>query len=173
MAEAKLPSISSTLPGQRAGMKAPASASSSTEAVAGAAGDVAARKQIRGSSLLLVGRVLSVGVNFGIQILIVRYLTKADYGAFAYALSLVALGSSIATFGLDRSITWTNRPGVGAFVTAGGAAPLGTWVDFDLTGAVAGNGTYSFALQDGSSDVARYHSKEAANDPQLVVTFGS
>jgi O-antigen/teichoic acid export membrane protein len=85
-------------------MKAPASASSSTEAVAGAAGDVA-RKQIRGSSLLLVGRVLSVGVNFGIQILIVRYLTKADYGAFAYALSLVALGSSIATFGLDRSIT--------------------------------------------------------------------
>ncbi|MGH3031769.1 MAG: flippase [Gaiellaceae bacterium] len=87
-------------------MKAPASASPSTDAVArGAAGDAAARKQIRGSSLLLVGRVLSLGVNFGIQVLIVRYLTKADFGAFAYALSLVALGSSIATFGLDRSIT--------------------------------------------------------------------
>src|ERR687891_112527 len=86
-------------------MKAPASASTPAEAVAGAAGDAATRKQIRGSSLLLVGRVLSLGVNFGVQVLIVRYLTKADYGAFAYALSLVALGSSIATFGLDRSIT--------------------------------------------------------------------
>jgi O-antigen/teichoic acid export membrane protein len=35
----------------------------------------------------------------------VRYLSKADYGAYAYALSLVTLGVSIATFGLDRSIT--------------------------------------------------------------------
>jgi O-antigen/teichoic acid export membrane protein len=65
----------------------------------------ATQKQIRGSSLLLVGRFLALGINFAIQVLIVRYLTKADYGAFAYALSLVALGSSIATFGLDRSIT--------------------------------------------------------------------
>ena len=73
----------------------------------------------------------------------------------------------------EGSITWANRPPAGPFVTAGGAAPLGTWVDFDLTGAIAGNGTYSFLLKDGSSDVARYHSKEAANDPQLVVTFGS
>src|ERR687891_388910 len=81
-------------------MKAPASASTPAEAVAGAAGDAATRKQIRGSSLLLVGRVLSLGVNFGVQVLIVRYLTKADYGAFAYALSLVALGSSIASLGL-------------------------------------------------------------------------
>jgi PKD repeat protein len=73
----------------------------------------------------------------------------------------------------EGAITWATRPAVGPFITAGGAAPLGTWVDFDLTGAVTGDGTYSFALKDGSSDVARYHSKEAANDPQLVVTFGS
>ncbi|MGH3031770.1 MAG: DUF7594 domain-containing protein, partial [Gaiellaceae bacterium] len=73
----------------------------------------------------------------------------------------------------EGTITWATRPAAGAFVTGGGAAPLGTWVDFDLTGAVAGNGTYSFVLKDGSSNVARYHSKEAANDPQLVVTFGS
>ena len=86
-------------------MKAPATTSSSTDAIAGAAGDAAARKQIRGSSLLLAGRVLSVGVNFGIQVLIVRYLTKADFGAFADALSLATVGSSIATFGLDRSVT--------------------------------------------------------------------
>jgi O-antigen/teichoic acid export membrane protein len=86
-------------------MKAPASASPPGDATAGAAGEAATRKQIRGSSLLLVGRMLSLGVNFGVQVLIVRYLSKADFGAFAYALSLASLGSSIATFGLDRSIT--------------------------------------------------------------------
>jgi O-antigen/teichoic acid export membrane protein len=63
------------------------------------------RKQIRGSSLLLSGRFISLGMNFAIQILIVRYLSKADYGTWAYVVSLVSLGVSVATFGLDRSIT--------------------------------------------------------------------
>lgn len=80
-------------------------ASADTPAAASPAAHAATRKQIRGSSLLLLGRFLSLGVNFGIQILIVRYLAKADYGAFAYALSLVSLGTSVVTFGLDRSIT--------------------------------------------------------------------
>ena len=65
----------------------------------------ATRRQIRGSSLLLVGRFLSMGVNFAVQVLIVRYLTKSDYGAFAYALSIVTLGATLVTFGLDRAIT--------------------------------------------------------------------
>ncbi|MBX3011398.1 MAG: flippase [Caldilineaceae bacterium] len=63
------------------------------------------RRQIRGSSLLLSGQFISKAINFAVQVLIVRYLTKSDYGAFAYALSLVALGESVATFGLDRAIT--------------------------------------------------------------------
>ena len=67
--------------------------------------ETAARRQIRGSSLLLVGRFLSMGVNFAVQVLIVRYLTKSDYGAFAYALSIVTLGETLVTFGLDRAIT--------------------------------------------------------------------
>src|SRR5574342_386937 len=67
--------------------------------------EFAARRQIRGSSLLLVGQLLAKGVNFGIQVMIVRYLSRSDYGAFAYGLSIVALGESIATFGLDRAIT--------------------------------------------------------------------
>lgn len=64
----------------------------------------ATKRQIRGSSLLLFGQILSKGLNFFIQVLIVRYLTKSDYGAFAYALSIAALGETITTFGLDRSI---------------------------------------------------------------------
>lgn len=63
------------------------------------------RSQIRGSSLLLVGRAITMGVNFVVQILTVRYLTKTDYGAFAYALSIVDLGQMVATLGLDRAVT--------------------------------------------------------------------
>ena len=61
--------------------------------------------QIRGSSLLLVGKFLSRGVNTLVQILIVRHLSQAEYGAFAYALSVVTIVQVIATFGLDRAIT--------------------------------------------------------------------
>lgn len=71
-------------------------------------GSAKARKettgQIRGSSLMLVGRTMSMGVNFVVQILIVRYLTTEAYGAFAYALSIVALGQTLITFGLDRGV---------------------------------------------------------------------
>ena len=65
----------------------------------------ATKKQIRGSSLLLFGRLLSVGLNFASQVLIVRYLSKADFGAWAYALSVVAFFQGLSTLGLDRGIT--------------------------------------------------------------------
>ena len=62
-------------------------------------------KQIRGSSLLLVGRMISLGTNFLVQVLIVRYLTdKADYGAFAYALSVVTIATTFVALGTDRAI---------------------------------------------------------------------
>jgi trimeric autotransporter adhesin len=81
---------------------------------------------------------------------------------------------SVADVGWSEgTITWTTRPAPGSFLTNGGGAPLGTWVEYDLTGAVEGNGTYSFVLKDGGTDAARFSSKEGANDPQLVVSFGS
>lgn len=66
---------------------------------------MATRKHIRGSSLLLAGRLLSVSLNFATQVLIVRYLSKSDYGAWAYSLAIVAFFSPFATLGLKRSIT--------------------------------------------------------------------
>jgi O-antigen/teichoic acid export membrane protein len=65
----------------------------------------AAKKHLRGSTLLLAGRVLSMAINFAVQVLTVRYLSKSDYGAFAYALSMISLGSSLAVFGLEKTIT--------------------------------------------------------------------
>jgi O-antigen/teichoic acid export membrane protein len=43
--------------------------------------------------------------NFGVQILIVRHFSKSDYGAFAYALSIVTLMTTVVTLGLDRAVT--------------------------------------------------------------------
>jgi O-antigen/teichoic acid export membrane protein len=62
------------------------------------------RAHIRGSSLLLGGRIVSLALNFAVQVLTVRYLSKSDYGAFAYALAFVAAGASVALFGLDKAI---------------------------------------------------------------------
>jgi len=63
------------------------------------------KKHLRGSTLLLAGRIIALVTNFIVQVLTVRYLSKSDYGAFAYVLSLASLGSSIAVFGLDKTIT--------------------------------------------------------------------
>lgn len=61
--------------------------------------------QLRGSSLLLVGRVVALALNFAVQVLIVRHLTKADFGAFAYALSIATIGEGLVLVGLDRAVS--------------------------------------------------------------------
>src|SRR5574342_362084 len=63
------------------------------------------KNHLRGSTLLLAGRVISLATNFFVQVLTVRYLSKSDYGAFAYALSVASLGTSLALFGLGKTIT--------------------------------------------------------------------
>jgi O-antigen/teichoic acid export membrane protein len=66
--------------------------------------DREARRQIRGSSLLLSGRVISLGLNLLTQVLIVRTLSKEGYGVFAYALSVATIGEGIVGLGLHRAI---------------------------------------------------------------------
>lgn len=65
---------------------------------------ISADRQIRGSSLLLVGRLIAIGLDLITQILIVRSLSKGDFGAFAFALSIVSLLSTISVFGLDKTL---------------------------------------------------------------------
>ena len=55
------------------------------------------------------------------------------------------------------------------------AIPSNAWVEYDVTAAVSGNGTYSFVLQPESDDGANFHSRESpvgGNPPQLVVESG-
>jgi len=56
----------------------------------GSLSDRTTRTQIRGSSLLVVGYALELAINFTPHLLLVRYLATASYGAWAYALSLIA-----------------------------------------------------------------------------------
>ncbi len=67
--------------------------------------DDIAREPIRGSSLLLLGRLVSIAVMSAVQVLLVRHLSRSDYGAWTYALSVVVLLQSVAALGLDRSVT--------------------------------------------------------------------
>jgi O-antigen/teichoic acid export membrane protein len=63
------------------------------------------RKYMRGSTLLLGGRAISIVLNLIVQVLTVRYLAKSDYGAFAYALGAASMGSSAILAGLDKGVT--------------------------------------------------------------------
>lgn len=65
----------------------------------------ATRSQIRGSTLLLGGQAFAVVVNLTTQVLLVRTLSKGSYGAFAFALSIVALAEAFAAFGLRRGVS--------------------------------------------------------------------
>jgi O-antigen/teichoic acid export membrane protein len=66
--------------------------------------DITARTYLRGSSLLLVGRIVSILTNFLVQVLTVRYLAKSEFGAFAWAMAVTAMAASTALLGLDRGI---------------------------------------------------------------------
>ena len=59
---------------------------------------------IRNSALGLLGRVLHMVIDFVLQVAIVRYLTKDDYGAFAYALAIISVSSTFVVFAMDKTV---------------------------------------------------------------------
>ena len=65
----------------------------------------ATRKHIRGSTLLLLGRCLALGINLAVQVITVRYLAKEDFGAFAFGISMVALGTNLSLLGMSKALS--------------------------------------------------------------------
>lgn len=61
--------------------------------------------QIRGSSLLLVGRLISIAITLVTQILIVRHLSTTAFGAFALAYAIAGVVQIAITLGLHRGAT--------------------------------------------------------------------
>ena len=74
---------------------------------------------------------------------------------------------------LERGITWSNRPPrVAAVSTDAPMVSPNTWVEWDVTRFIAGDGSVSFALATGSSDGVNIGSRESGSPARLVVTTG-
>ncbi|RMD97177.1 MAG: tandem-95 repeat protein, partial [Calditrichaeota bacterium] len=70
----------------------------------------------------------------------------------------------------ETGITFDNAPPIsGTALASAGAVSADTWVEFDVTAAIAADGTYSFALSNSSTDLVFYSSKEGSDLPELVV----
>lgn len=77
----------------------------------------------------------------------------------------------VASTWTESGITYGNAPAIPpGSVGSAGITTVGGYVDIDLGTAVTGNGTYSFALTNTSSNSAYYSSREGAHAPQLVVS---
>ena len=68
------------------------------------AGRSAATASLRGSSLLLAGRMMALGVDFAAHVLVVRYLAKAEFGAYSYALAVSNLLATAVLLGLPETL---------------------------------------------------------------------
>jgi hypothetical protein len=71
-------------------------------------------------------------------------------------------------------ITWSNRPArTSAAQDDKRRITTNSWVEFDVSDLVAGNGTYGFNLATTSTDGVDFRSREAtSNRPELVLTVG-
>ncbi|RJS47357.1 DUF7594 domain-containing protein [Nocardioides cavernaquae] len=71
----------------------------------------------------------------------------------------------------ETALTWNNQPAIdGTTIASLGKVAAGTWIEVDVTAAVTGNGTYSFAGVSTNADDALFDSRESSFAPQLVIT---
>ena len=115
------------------------------------------RFAVTGTGAAVVRAVLRLQIDGAVS-------AASDSGGVLYAIS-------DATW-QERTVTFNSRPAIDgrALAVMGPVAP-GRLADFDVTAAVTGDGSYSFALVNGSSDCADYRSRESGQPPRLIVTL--
>jgi chitodextrinase len=90
-----------------------------------------------------------------------------------YATSGTADGPAVYTSASDwneSTLSWNNRPGRSAAAVADvGRISAYSWFEYDVTGVVTGDGTYSFVLATTSSDGVDIAARESASAAQLVL----
>jgi O-antigen/teichoic acid export membrane protein len=59
----------------------------------------------RGSTLLVFGKFIGLVLDLSTQVLIVRALSRSEFGAFAFGLSVASLAATVALLGLDKTIS--------------------------------------------------------------------
>ncbi len=68
-------------------------------------GALARSQHLRGSTVLLAGRVGSLVFTTATQVIIVRALTKSEFGAFAFALAIAAASRFLLSLGQGRTLS--------------------------------------------------------------------
>jgi hypothetical protein len=70
----------------------------------------------------------------------------------------------------ETGLTWNNRPGsTSGAVDDKGWVSTNSWVEYDVTGLVGGDGTYGFLLATDTTDGVTFSSREGSSPPELVV----
>jgi PKD repeat protein len=70
----------------------------------------------------------------------------------------------------EGTINWSNAPSMGASPLATAATvTANSWVEYDVTAHVTGDGSVAFALRSASEDSAMFSSREGAHPPELVL----
>jgi acid phosphatase type 7 len=84
--------------------------------------------------------------------------------------------ATAATSWTETAVTWANRPSrTGSGLDDKGAIAAGTYVEWDVTPLVSGNGTLTIGLAGTSTDGVDFSAKETTNTarrPQLAVSAG-
>lgn len=86
---------------QTGGEPAPAGQSATTESSAADLG----KRQVRGSTLLLAGRLGSMLLTVSTQVILVRALSKTEFGAFAFALAITSACRTVLSLGQGKSLS--------------------------------------------------------------------
>ncbi len=68
-------------------------------------GGEVSRRHVRGSALLVLGRVLALFIGMATTVILVRALPKTEYGAFEYALTLAGAGRILLSLGQGRLLS--------------------------------------------------------------------
>jgi hypothetical protein len=73
----------------------------------------------------------------------------------------------------ESGIKWNNAPALsGTILDAKGNVPDNTWVEWDVTSAITGTGTFSFGLSNSSANsLYAYSDESSSNKPELVVEY--
>jgi hypothetical protein len=95
-----------------------------------------------------------------------------DSGGGIYSVSNRYRNSN--TSWVESGLTWENAPSItGSPLSSVDTVAINDVVEFDVTPAISGNGTYSFAIKSEVVDLVRYDSRESPNPPTLVIELGA
>jgi parallel beta-helix repeat protein len=85
--------------------------------------------------------------------------------------------NTTAVYGADNAwtetgITWNNRPTrIGGAIESKGPIATNTWLEYDVTIFVTGDGIYTFDVAMNNPDAISFSSREGSQLPQLVLTI--